>query len=146
MCMCTLSHVRLFVTPWTIACKTPLSMGFSGQESWSSLPFPSPSDLPYSGIEPISLVSKALQVGSLPAEPPEKPLNGSQVKEVVTHTQHTHTHTHTYTHTRECYLSMRKKGILPFVTTQMELEVFIISEISQTEKHKCCMVSLIYVI
>ena len=140
MCMCTLSHVRLLVTPWTIACKTPLSMGFSRQESWSSLPFPSPSYLPYSGIEPMSLVPKASQVGSLPAEPPEKPLNGSLVNEVVTHTLHTHTHT------RECYLSMRKKGILPFVTMQMKLEVFILSEISQTEKYKCCMVSLIYVI
>ena len=102
------------------------------------MPLPSPSDLPYSVIESMSLVFKALQVGSLPAEPPEKPLNGSLVKDV--------THTHVYTYTKECYLSMRKKGILPFVTTQMKLEVFILSEISQTEKDKCCMVSLMYVI
>ena len=39
-------------TPWTIACQAPLSMGFSCQESWSGLPFPSPGDRPNPGIEP----------------------------------------------------------------------------------------------
>ena len=39
-------------TPWTIACQAPLSMGFSRQEYWSGLPFPSPGDLPDPGIEP----------------------------------------------------------------------------------------------
>ena len=39
-------------TPWTIACKAPLSMGFSRQEYWSGLPFPPPGDLPNLGIEP----------------------------------------------------------------------------------------------
>ena len=48
----SLSHVRLFVTPWTVAYEAPLSMGFSRQEYWSGLPFPSPEDLPHSGIEP----------------------------------------------------------------------------------------------
>ena len=38
----SLSHVRLFVTPWTIACKAPLTMGFSRQEYWSGLPCPPP--------------------------------------------------------------------------------------------------------
>ena len=38
-------------TPWTVACQTPLSMGFSRQKYWSGLPFPSPGDLPDSGIE-----------------------------------------------------------------------------------------------
>ena len=47
-----LSHVRFFATPWTIACQTPLSMGFFRQEYWSGLPFPSPGDLPDPGIEP----------------------------------------------------------------------------------------------
>ena len=42
------------VTPWTVACKAPLSMGFSRQEYWSGLPFPSPEDLPNPGIEPES--------------------------------------------------------------------------------------------
>ena len=52
-----LSHVQLFVTPWTVACQAPLSMGFSRQKYWSGLPFPSPGDLPDSGIEPKSPVS-----------------------------------------------------------------------------------------
>ena len=38
----TLNCVRLFVTPWTVACQTPPPMGFSRQEYWSGLPFPSP--------------------------------------------------------------------------------------------------------
>ena len=40
------SHVRLFATPWTIACQAPLSMGFPRQESWSEMPVPTPGDLP----------------------------------------------------------------------------------------------------
>ena len=40
------SHVRLFVTLWTVACQAPLSMGFSRQEYWSGLPFPPPGHLP----------------------------------------------------------------------------------------------------
>ena len=40
------------VTPWTVAHQAPLSMGFSGQEYWSGLPFPSPGDLPDPGIKP----------------------------------------------------------------------------------------------
>ena len=42
----SLSHVQLFVTPWTVVHQIPLSMGFSRQEYWSGLPFPSPGDLP----------------------------------------------------------------------------------------------------
>ena len=53
-----LSCVQLFVTPW-IVCQALLSMGFSRQECWSRLPF-SPRDLPYPGIEPMSLMSPAL--------------------------------------------------------------------------------------
>ena len=48
----SLSHVRLFVTPWTVAYQAPQSMGFSRQECWSGLPFPSLEDLPDPGIEP----------------------------------------------------------------------------------------------
>ena len=40
--------------PWTVACQTPLSMGFPRQEYWSGLPFPSPGDLPNPGIKPAS--------------------------------------------------------------------------------------------
>ena len=50
----SLSHVRLFVTPWTVAYHAPLSVGFSRQDYWSGLPFPSPEDLPDPGIEPKS--------------------------------------------------------------------------------------------
>ena len=53
------------VTPWTATCQAPLSMGFSGQEYWSGLPFPSPGDLPDLGIEP---GSSALQADFLPTE------------------------------------------------------------------------------
>ena len=49
--VCVLSHVRLFVTPWSVAQQAPLSMEFSRQEYRSGLPFPSPGDLPNPGIE-----------------------------------------------------------------------------------------------
>ena len=64
-----LSRARLFATPWTIAYQAPPSMGFSRQEYWSGLPFPSPGDLPHPGIEP---GSPALQADALPSEPPGK--------------------------------------------------------------------------
>ena len=54
MCAQLLSHVRLFATPWTVAHRAPLSMGFSRQEHWSGLPFLTPWDLPSPGIEPKS--------------------------------------------------------------------------------------------
>ena len=72
MCAQSLSLVRLFVTPWTVACQAPLSMGFSRQEYWSGLPFPSTRDLPDPGIEPASSVSPAL-AGGFPTMPPGKP-------------------------------------------------------------------------
>ena len=50
----SLSRVGLFVTPWTVAYRAPPSMGFSRQRYWSGLPFPSPEDLPDTGIEPRS--------------------------------------------------------------------------------------------
>ena len=60
----------LFVTLWTVARQAPLSMGFSRQEYWSELPFPSPRDLPKKGIKPRSA---ALQADTLPSELPGKP-------------------------------------------------------------------------
>ena len=64
-------------------------------------------------------------------------------KEDVKYT-HTHTHTHTHTkHTMEYYLAIKKSEILPFVATWMDLEGITLSEISQTEKDKYCMISLI---
>ena len=66
----SLSHVQLFATLWTVAHQAPLSMGFTRQEYWSGVPFPSPGDLPDPGIEPWS---PALQADALPCEPPGKP-------------------------------------------------------------------------
>ena len=71
--MKSLSRVRLFVTPWTITYQAPLSMGFSRQEYWSGVPFPSPGGLPDPGTEPRS---PALQADALISEPPGKPMNG----------------------------------------------------------------------
>ena len=62
------------VTPWTVALQAPLSMGFSRQECWSGLPFPSPGDPPNSGIESGS----ALQADSLLCEPPGPSHNKSR--------------------------------------------------------------------
>ena len=63
LCCAVLSHVscvQLLVTPLTIACQVPLSMGFSRQEYWSGLPCPPPGDLPNSGIKHMSLKSSVL--------------------------------------------------------------------------------------
>ena len=56
VCVCVqwLSCVRLFATPWVVACHAPLSMELSRQEYWSGLSFPPPGDLPDPGIKPIS--------------------------------------------------------------------------------------------
>ena len=54
----TKSYLTL-TTPWTVARQAPLSMGFSGEEHWSGLPFPSPQALPGPGIKPRSPASQA---------------------------------------------------------------------------------------
>ena len=72
----TLSHLRLFATPWTVAYQTPPSMEFSRQECWNGLPFLSPGDLPNPGIEPRS---PALQAVTLPSESPGKPIRISSL-------------------------------------------------------------------
>ena len=66
MCAHSLSHIRLFATPWIVALQAPLSMGLPRQEYWSRLPFPSPGDLPDPGMEP---KSPELAVGFFTAEP-----------------------------------------------------------------------------
>ena len=58
------------MTPWTVAHQAPPSMGFSRQEHWSGLPFPSPGDLPDPGFEPRS---PALEADALTSEPPNLP-------------------------------------------------------------------------
>ena len=69
-CVCVLSGICLFGTPWTVARQAPLSMRFPRQEYWSGLPFPSPGDLPDSGIESSS---PALAVRFFTPESPGKP-------------------------------------------------------------------------
>ena len=72
ICLCTMcmlshfSHVWLCATPWTVAHQPPLSMGFFRQEYWNGLLFPPPGDFPDPGTEPVSPMSPALQVDSLP--------------------------------------------------------------------------------
>ena len=65
VCVCVAQSCLTLATPWTITCQSPPSMGFSRQEYWSGLSFPSPEDLPEPGIEPWS---PALQADSLPFE------------------------------------------------------------------------------
>ena len=69
-----------FVTLWTMAFQAPLSMGFSRQEYWSGLPFPSPGDLPDPGNEPRS---PALLADSLPMELCRKPIGGGHLTNLV---------------------------------------------------------------
>ena len=68
--MKSLSHVQLFVTPWTVAYQASPSTGFSRQEYWSGLLFPSSGHLPDPGIKP---GSPTLQADALTSEPPGKP-------------------------------------------------------------------------
>ena len=60
---CVLSHVRLFVTLWTVTCQASLSMEFSRQEYQSWLPFSTPGDLSHLEIDPVSLESPAFAGG-----------------------------------------------------------------------------------
>ena len=68
-----LSCVQLFETLWTVAHESPLSMGFSRQEYWSGLLFPSSGNLPDPGIKPTSFASPALAGGVFPLVPHGKP-------------------------------------------------------------------------
>ena len=88
VCVCVCAHARermytracsvaqscpTFVTPWTVARQSPLSMGFPRQEYWSEWPFPSPGDPSNPGIKPTSLASAALAGGFFITVVPEKP-------------------------------------------------------------------------
>ena len=72
-CAQLLSCVWLCVTPWTVSLQAPLSMGFSRQEYWIGLPFPSPGDLLDPGIKPMSLESPTLAGGFFTTVPLGKP-------------------------------------------------------------------------
>ena len=83
MCVCTLSHVWLFVTPWTVACQAPLSMGFSRQEYWNGLPFPPPGNFPDPGIETTSPASPALAGRFFTTAPPGKPITDIRLMIII---------------------------------------------------------------
>ena len=82
----SLSRVLLFVTSWTVAYQASPSMGFSRQEYWSVLPFPSPGDLPDPGIEPGSLALYIFICICI----------YMYVQNYIYRFVHTHTHTHTH--------------------------------------------------
>ena len=81
VCVCVYNYIHIYIyickyqilmicDPWTIACQSPLSMGFFRQEYWSGLPFPPPGDHPNPSTEP---PTPALQAVSALSEPPGKP-------------------------------------------------------------------------
>ena len=117
----SLSDVRLFVTPWTVVCQAPLSMRFSRQEYGSGLPFAVPGDLLDPGIEPMSCVSPALQVGSLPLSHWGSPwfsteLRNRQSKERVQNPgswRWEHSHFLAYSLQREYWMSVFRAPGLP---------------------------------
>ena len=75
ICCCLVAKLYLaLATSWTVALQAPLSVKFPRQESWSGLPFPSPGDLPSSGIKP---TSPALAGGFFTTVPPGKPLHST---------------------------------------------------------------------
>ena len=67
----SLSSVQLFAAPWTVAHQAPPSVGFSRQEYWTGLPFPSPGDLPDPEIEPGSPAFRADALTSAPLGKPK---------------------------------------------------------------------------
>ena len=126
------SYVQLFATLWTVAHETPLSMGFSREEYWNGLPFPSPGDLPDAGIEPISLLSPALAGGIFTTRATQAKTYITEKKKkrviVVGRGQkggntpylptYTHTHTHTHTHTSSENIQRNMMSILKSTQNQ----------------------------
>ena len=117
-----LSHVQLFVTPWTVAHQAPLSIGFSRQEHWSRLPFPPPRDLPNPGIEHVSPASPAAACGFFTTEPPGKPYK-------------VHWHTSSNNQSKITYFLHVLHRNIPFLPTSSML-VSATSEMASTEVEK----------
>ena len=107
------SHVWLFVTPWTVTYQAPLSMGFSRQEYWSGLPFPSPGNLSNPGIELMSSCIVGRRFYCLRHQ-------GSQY--ICTY----------------WLLAIGKNEILPLLTIWMKLQGIMLNEMSdrETQIHK----------
>ena len=80
----SLSRVWLFATPWTVAHQAPLSIGFSRQEYWSGLPFPSPGNLATQGLNLGLLCLLHWHVGCLPLAPAGKPCGKCMVNSIKT--------------------------------------------------------------
>ena len=117
--MKSLSRVQLFATPWTVAHQAPPSMGFSTQEYWSGLPFPSPGDLPNPGIEP---GFPTLEADALTSEPPgwlNKKLFFYEVKIVLARICCTLAIARFYTE----HLNALKNLILTFITDSKSPEI-----------------------
>ena len=87
---CLVAQLCLFETPQTVAYQATLSVGFSRQEYWSGLPFPSPGDLPDPGIEPKSTVSPALACRLFTTEPPEIDLKQQRHQTSLSSVQFSH--------------------------------------------------------
>ena len=123
-------------------------MGFSRQEYWSGLPFPSPGDLPNPGFEPrISCGND-----SLPSEPPGKPIPKFIAMKIKSYkfTYRERASLLAQNGSRRCGIYIqwniiqpeKKNGMLPFVTTWVDPEGILLSEVSQAEKDKYHMISL----
>ena len=95
-------------TPWPVACQAPLSMGFSRQESWSGLPFPSPEDLPNPGIEP---GSPTLQADSLLMKLQGKPEAWEEPKKIRGSYHHKMRHNPPHSQHKAQPFPMLKKGL-----------------------------------
>ena len=141
---CMLSHVQLFVTSWAVVYQDPLSMRFSRQEilEWVVISF-SRGSLQHRDLTHIPCMGRQILYQCAPWE---------ACKENVWFVR-THRNTCIYTWWN-IYLSPKfiyclfpkRKEILLFVTTWINLEDIIISEISQSQKEKCCMIALMWVI
>ena len=117
---CVLSHVRLFVTPRTVAHQAPLSMRFSRQEYWSGLPLPTSGDLPGQETETVSLVSPALAR--------------------FCH----HCVTWEYVHIIEYYLTIKRQRNLTYAITWMNLKNIMLNERSESQETTYCIILLIW--
>ena len=110
----SLSRVRLFATPWTVGHQAPPSKGFSSQECWSGLPFPSPGEIPDAGIEP---GFPTFQADALTSEPPGK-------------------------HTKEYYSAIKRK-LLTQTKTWVSLKNIMLSKRSQAQRSVYYLIPLI---
>ena len=110
------SCVRLFVTLWTVAHQGPPFMGFSRQEYWIGLPFPSLGDLPNPGIKPRS---PSLQENSLPSEPQGSPIQGYKAHFLPHSFVHLFQH-----HLLQRYMFLCWITLIPLLKTKLTINVW----------------------